>query len=88
MEKSTYTGKIHKIRVKKAFPYLTKEKTLCPYCGNEEEFYEVIENATFYVHYIQTEEGKLEAVEEEAEVVGPVKFYCGVCHADLTYLKK
>lgn len=88
MEKTPTSSKVHKIRVKKPFPNLTKEKLLCPYCGNEEEFYEIIENATFYIHYIQTEEGNLEPVEEEAEVLGPVKFFCGACHADLTYLKK
>lgn len=89
MKKTTVSsGKVHKIRVKKPFPLLTKEKIYCPFCGNEEEFYEIIENATFYIHYVQTAEGTLEPIEQEAEVMGPVKFFCGVCNSDLTLLKK
>ncbi len=88
MEKALATKKTHQIRVKKPFLLPRGEKIVCPFCGNSEEFYDIIENATFYVHYLQTEEGHLEPVEEEAEVLGPIKFYCGSCHADLTYLKK
>lgn len=88
MENRTQPNKIHKIRVKKTFPTPIKEKILCPHCGNEEEFYEIIENATFYIHYIQTEDGRLEPIEEVGEILGPVKFYCGVCNAEITYLRK
>jgi len=88
MEKGYTFSKKHQIRVKKPFLLPKREKIICPFCGNTEEFYEIIENATFYVYYLQTENGNLEPLEEEAEVLGPVKFYCGVCHSDLTHLKK
>ncbi len=77
----------HKIKISKPFKIKYKEKIVCPYCNNSEDFYEVVENATFIVHYFQGEDGSLEPVEEEVEVMGPVKFYCANCHADLTHLK-
>ncbi|MGC9109489.1 MAG: hypothetical protein ACP5HI_04495 [Caldimicrobium sp.] len=88
MEKGISHGKTHKIRIRKPFLLPKKEKIVCPFCGNNEEFYEIVENATFYIYYMQTEMGTLEPLEEEAEVLGPVRFYCGVCHSDITHLKK
>ncbi|MGB9760973.1 MAG: hypothetical protein ACP5QC_01220 [Caldimicrobium sp.] len=88
MEKGVFQGKTHKIRIRKPFLLPKKEKIVCPFCGNTEEFYEIVENATFYIYYMQTEMGTLEPLEEEAEVLGPVRFYCGVCHSDITHLKK
>ncbi len=88
MEKGIFQGKTHKIRIRKPFLLPKKEKIVCPFCGNTEEFYEIVENATFYIYYMQTEMGTLEPLEEEAEVLGPVRFYCGVCHSDITHLKK
>ncbi len=79
--------KTYQIKVKKPFkvPYL--EIFVCPYCKNKDEFYEVAENVSLYVYYLQTKEGELDPVEEEMEVYGPTKFYCGKCHADLTFLR-
>lgn len=88
MEKGSPQIKTHKIRIKKPFLLTRKEKIVCPFCGNMEEFYEIVENATFYIYYMQTENGTLEPLEEEAEVLGPVRFFCGVCHSDITHLKK
>ena len=80
--------KKYKIKVKK--PILTYFKTpiKCPYCGNEEEFYEVIENAAFYIHYFQKADGTLEPLEEEVEVIGPIKLFCAVCRNEMTDFKK
>lgn len=88
MEKGISQVKTHKIKIRKPFLLPRKEKIICPFCGNTEEFYEIVENATFYIYYMQTENGTLEPLEEEAEVLGPVRFYCGVCHSDITHLKK
>ncbi len=88
MDKAFTSAKTHKIKVKKPLYIPHKEKITCPYCGNHEDFYEIIENATFYIHYLQTEEGALEPVEEEVEILGPLKFFCGSCNADLSFLKK
>lgn len=79
--------RVHKITVKKPFPIKYREKIVCPYCKNSEEFYELIENATFIIHYFQNENGTLETLEEEVEILGPIRFFCGNCHADLSYLR-
>ncbi|RKX61070.1 MAG: hypothetical protein DRP29_01435 [Thermodesulfobacteriota bacterium] len=88
MKKKNPPIRTHKIKVKKPLPIKYKEKIVCPYCKNSEEFYEIIENATFIITYFQTEDGTLETIEKEVEIKGPAKFYCGKCHADLTYLKQ
>ncbi|MCS7199770.1 MAG: hypothetical protein N2327_04340 [Caldimicrobium sp.] len=88
MKETLPTRKIHQIKVKKPLYFSHREKLSCPYCGNSEEFYEIIENANFYIHYIQTSEGTLEPIEEEAELMGPIKFFCASCHSDLSFLKK
>ncbi|MCS7149913.1 MAG: hypothetical protein N2Z40_02460 [Caldimicrobium sp.] len=88
MKKALPTGRTHKVKVKKPLYFSIKEKLICPYCGNRDEFYEIIENATFLIHYLQTDEGTLEPVEEEAELMGPIRFYCGSCNSDLSFLKK
>jgi len=87
-EKNVGSVRTHKIRIKKPFSIEYKEKIVCPYCNNSEEFYEVIENAAILISYIQSSDGTLEPIEEEVEVLGPVKFFCGVCNADLTQFKK
>ncbi len=86
-EKNFSSVRTHKIRVKKPFSIKYREKIVCPFCNNSEDFYEVIENATFVITYIQNSDGTLEPIEEDVEVLGPVKFFCGVCNADLTELK-
>jgi len=87
MDKKISSSRVHKIKIKKPFRVSYQEKIVCPYCNNSEDFYELIENANFFIYYIQNEDGSLEPVEEEVEVLGPVRFFCGRCHADLTYLK-
>ncbi len=87
-EKKVSSSQVHKIIVKKPFPIKYKEKIKCPYCENSEEFYELIENATFIIHYFQNEDGTLDMLEEEVEILGPIRFFCGNCHADLTRLKE
>ena len=78
----------YRIKVRKPFKVSVFEKVVCPYCKNQDEFYEVVENVALYVHYLQTEDGRLEPIEEELELYGPTKFYCGKCHADLTFFRK
>lgn len=87
-EKNIPSTRVHKIKIKKPFSIEYKEKIICPYCNNKEEFYEVVENATFFISYIQNPDGTLEPIEEEVEIMGPVKFFCGICNADLTKLRK
>ncbi len=87
MGKKVSAPRTHKIKVRKPFKFSYKEKLVCPYCNNSEDFYEIIENANFFVYYLQNEDGELEPIDEEVEVIGPVKFFCGRCHADLTALK-
>ncbi|WP_022856092.1 hypothetical protein [Thermodesulfobacterium thermophilum] len=77
----------HSIKIKKPFKILYREKIVCPNCQNSEDFYEVIENATIFVYYLQNEDGSLEALEEEIEVLGPVKFFCANCNTELTQMR-
>jgi len=78
----------HKIKIKKPFKVPYTERLVCPFCKNSEDFFEILENATLVIYYLQNEEGVLEPIEEEIEVLGPVRFFCGNCNADLTELKK
>ncbi len=80
--------KTHKVHVPKPFVMKFPKLLKCPFCENTEEFYEVIENATFYTYLFQKEDGTFEPIDEEVEVLGPVRFFCGKCHAELTHLKE
>jgi len=76
----------HRIVARKPVRVLVREKIVCPYCGNQEEFYEVAENALMVVHYLQNEDGTFVPLDESLEA-GAVKFYCGRCQADLSHLR-
>jgi len=79
-------GRRHRIVARKPVTVLVREKIVCPYCGNQEEFYEVAENALMVVHYLQNEDGSFVPLDENMEA-GVVKFYCGRCQADLSHLR-
>lgn len=76
----------HRIVARKPVTVLVREKIVCPYCGNQEEFYEVAENALMVVHYLQNEDGTFVPLDENMEA-GAIKFYCGRCQADLSHLR-
>ena len=77
----------HRIVAPKPVTVTLREKLVCPYCGNQEEFYEVTENAYLMVHYLQNEDGTFVPIEEDIEVSGPVRFFCGRCQTELSHLR-
>ncbi len=77
----------HTIVARKPVTVMIREKLVCPYCGNQEEFYEVIENASLIINYLQNEDGTFVSLGEDMEVAGPARFFCGKCHADLSRMK-
>ena len=77
----------HRIVARQPVPVMVREKLVCPYCGNDEEFFEVAENAYVVVHFLQNEDGTFVPMEENMEITGVVKFYCGRCQADLSHLR-
>ncbi|OAQ21571.1 hypothetical protein [Thermosulfurimonas dismutans] len=89
MTKNAKTSSVprHRIVARKPITVVLREKLVCPYCGNQEEFYEVTENAYVMVHYLQNEDGTFVPIGEDMEVSGPVRFFCGRCQADLSHLR-
>ncbi len=59
-------------------------RIVCPECGNDTDFYEVAEEVTITTHYTQNDDGSFSPQEDESEVRGDVRLYCGGCNADLT----
>ncbi len=76
------------IITRKPFLLSGRQRIICPYCGNDEDFFEVAENVTITTHYIQNEDGSFTPVTDDTELLGEVRFYCGRCHADLTQYHK
>ncbi|MDD3580025.1 MAG: hypothetical protein PHW74_03265 [Desulfobacca sp.] len=58
-------------------------RIVCPYCGNDNDFYEVAEEVTITTFYVQNEDGSFTATSDESEILGGVHFYCGECHQEL-----
>ncbi len=65
-----------------------RNRIVCPYCGNDEDFFEIAENVIITTHYIQNEDGSFTPLTDDTEMMGEVHFYCGRCHADLTQYHK
>lgn len=63
-------------------------RIVCPDCGNSKEFLEVADGVVLTTHYIQNRDGSFSQEEDESQVFGEVKFYCGECGADLTQFHK
>lgn len=56
----------------------------CPECGNNEDFYEVAENATITTLYTQNDDGSFTPEENISQVLGEIKLICGQCQRDLS----
>jgi len=59
-------------------------RIVCPECGNDEEFYEVAENAIITTLYIQNSDGSFTPQEDTSQILGNIKLICGQCNEDLT----
>lgn len=56
----------------------------CPECGNDEEFYEIAENAIITTLYTQNDDGSFTPQEDTSQILGDIKLICGQCNKDLT----
>lgn len=63
-------------------------RIICPECGNNKEFLEVADGVVLTTRYIQNRDGSFSQEEDESQVFGEVKFYCGECGSDLTRFHK
>jgi len=59
-------------------------RIVCPECGNDSDFFEVAEEVTITTRYQQNDDGSFSTQEDESEVLGEVRFFCGACNADLS----
>ncbi len=58
-------------------------RIVCQECGNNTEFLEVADDVILTTRYIQNQDGSFSQENDESEVLGEVRFYCGECGADL-----
>jgi len=61
---------------------------VCDECGNNKEFVEVADQVILTTRFIQNEDGSFIQEEDESQILGEVKFYCGECGADLSLHQK
>ncbi len=59
-------------------------RIICPRCGNAKDFVEVASNVLLTNHYIQNRDGSFSSVQNETEVIGGVKLFCGRCSTDVS----
>ena len=53
-------------------------------CGNDEDFYEIAENATLTTLYTQNKDGSFTALEDNSQVHGEIKLICAQCQKNLS----
>jgi hypothetical protein len=59
-------------------------RIVCPECANDIDFIEVAEDVIITTRYLQNGDGSFSQDDDESQVLGPIKFFCGECDADLT----
>jgi hypothetical protein len=55
----------------------------CPFCNNDGEFFEIAEDALITTYYIQNQDGSFTANEQNTEILGSVRLFCGECGESL-----
>lgn len=56
---------------------------VCPECGNDTDFFEVAEDVIITTRYVQNSDSSFTQQDDDSQVLGEIKFYCGECNADL-----
>lgn len=56
----------------------------CPNCGNDSDFVEVADGVIITTRYLQNEDGSFTQEDDDSQIHGEIKFYCGECNADLS----
>ena len=63
-------------------------RIVCPYCGNDSDFMEVADSVILTTRYVQNEDSSFTQVDDESEILGEIRFFCGECNADLSQYHK
>ena len=71
-------------REKRRAPQKSTMLITCPECGNDTIFFEVADGVILTTRYMQNDDGSFTQEEDESQVLGEIKFYCGECNADLS----
>lgn len=66
----------------------TQRRIVCPECANDLDFIEIADDVVITTRYIQNDDGSFTQEEDESQVLGEIKFFCGECDADLTEFHK
>lgn len=61
---------------------------VCPECGNHTEFIEVADGAILTTRFIQNDDGSFSQEQDDSQILGEIKLYCGECSADMTLFHK
>jgi len=56
----------------------------CSHCGNDEDFLEVANGVILTSRFIQNEDGSFSLDDDESNILGEIKFFCGDCGSNLT----
>jgi len=62
----------------------SRTRIRCPQCGNDTDFFEIADGVVLTTHYIQNDDGSFTQEDDESQVLGEIKFYCGECNQDLS----
>lgn len=55
----------------------------CPYCEGDSEFFEIAEDALITTYFKQNKDGSFTANDQNTEVLGNVRLFCGNCGESL-----
>ena len=65
-------------------PKNSSVRIICPECGNDTDFVEVADDVIITTRYIQNDDSSFTQEDDESQVLGEIKFFCGECNADLS----
>lgn len=65
-------------------PQKHRTRIRCPQCGNDSDFFEIADGVVLTTRYQQNEDGSFTQEEDESQVLGEIRFFCGECNQDLT----
>ncbi len=66
----------------------TNVRIVCPNCGNDHDFMEIADGVILTTRYTQNDDGSFSQLDDESEIFGEIRFFCGECNSDLTQYHK
>ncbi len=58
-------------------------RLMCPFCGNNTDFFQIAEDAIITTHFRQNADGSFTQEENESQILGQIKLFCGSCEEEL-----